>query len=63
MSRTYRNTPDDQYFRRPKTRRERAQNVAVETDERWDYEYPIAKRNRRHRFIPTAYDDLPFADN
>lgn len=63
MSRTYRKTPEDAWFRKPKTVRERRQNSAIETDSRLEYDYPVDKNNRRHRFIPTEYDDLPFASN
>jgi hypothetical protein len=63
MSRTYRKTPEDAWFRKPKTARERRQNNAIETDSLVEYDYNITKQNRRHRFIPSEYDDLPFADN
>jgi hypothetical protein len=59
MSKTYRYDPDGFSFRRPKTKRERTQNVAVEADARWEYDYPVDKANRRHRHIPTDYDDIP----
>lgn len=61
MSRTYRNNPEYSYFRRPKTRRERSQNLAIEADTKVEPEYPISKENRRHRFIPTDYDDLNYS--
>jgi hypothetical protein len=58
MSKTYRYDPDGYNFRRPKTKRDRTQNVAIEADTRWEYDYPVTKTNRRHRHIPTDYDDL-----
>lgn len=63
MSRTFRNTPDDALFRRPKTVREKRQNAAIEADVNVEYEYQIAKDNRRHRHIPSDWDDLPLANN
>lgn len=59
MSKTYRYNPDDYHFRKPKTKRERTQNEAVETDFSLEYDYSISKQNRRNRFIPTDWDDLP----
>lgn len=58
MSRTYRNSPEDAWLRKPKTKRERTQNVALETDQGIEFDHPVAKQNRRHRFIPTDWDDL-----
>lgn len=63
MSKTYRNTPEDAWFRKPRTKKERTQNEGLVADEQWEYEYPVSKRNRRNRFIPTDWDDLHFADN
>lgn len=59
MSRTRRNIPHKRWFRRPRTTNEIKQNKQLEVDIRID-EFPcnIDKRNRIHRFIPTAYDDL-----
>jgi hypothetical protein len=62
MSRTYKTTPDYSYFRRPRTKREKTQNESLETDFRLERDLPVAKRNRRHRFIPDAWDDLPFSE-
>lgn len=61
MSRTFRNNPDDdRWFRRPKTRRERALNAQLEAEERAE-DYHVAKGNRRHRWIPDEYSDLPIS--
>lgn len=59
MARTYRNTPEYSYFRRPKTTQERTKNAALKTDQWLEDEYPVTKANRRNRFIPTAWDDIP----
>jgi hypothetical protein len=61
MSRTYRNTPEDTWFRKPKTKRERTQNAGLEIDQNVEFEYSIAKQNRRHRYIPSDWDDLPIS--
>lgn len=58
MARTYRNNPDDQWLRRPKTKREITQLKGLEVDEYTEYDEPVGKRNRRHRHIPDSYDDL-----
>jgi hypothetical protein len=63
MSRTYKSTPDYSYFRRPRTKRERTENEALETDLRFDGDLTVAKRNRRNRFIPHSWDDIPFSDH
>lgn len=61
MSRTYRNNPEDKYYRTPKTKQEKTQNVGLETDEHYEHDYHVAKQNRRHRFIPSAWDDIPIS--
>lgn len=63
MSKTFRNTPDDAIFRKPKTVRERRQNAGLDADVGLEYDYRISKDNRRHRHIPSDWDDLPLADH
>ena len=53
MSRTYRNQPLRSQFRNPKTLNELKQ-VRVSNDY-LDTEYTVATR---HRYIPTAWDDI-----
>jgi hypothetical protein len=58
MARTYRNSPEYSFFRRPKTSQERSKNAALKKDQQLEDEYYVTKANRRNRFIPTAWDDL-----
>ena len=53
MSRTYRKQPVHDQFRHPKTLNELKQ-VRVSNDY-LDTQYPVSTR---HRYIPTAYDDI-----
>jgi hypothetical protein len=62
MSRTFRQNPTNHYFRHPKTKKEITENAGLEVDEYCEGEYRISKRNRRHRFIPDAYDDLSYSE-
>ena len=51
MSRTYRKQPLRNQFRHPKTLNELRQV----SDDYNDTQYPVSTR---HRYIPTAYDDI-----
>ena len=51
MSRTYRKQPLRNQFRQPKTLNELRQV----SDDYNDTQYPVSTR---HRYIPTAYDDI-----
>ena len=53
MSRTYRKLPLRNQFRHPRTTNERKQ-VLVSNDY-YDSEYTVSTR---HRYIPTAWDDI-----
>lgn len=62
MSRTYRrNQQDYDQHRRPRTRSERRQNLAIAADQQWEYDQPIEPANRRNRFISSDYDNLQFS--
>lgn len=64
MSRTHRNFPNSRrMYRKPKTTNEIKQNAQLEADIKVDdgISVNISKHNRRHRFIPTAWDDIPFS--
>ena len=59
MSRTYRNNPEDRWYRRPRTQNERQANAFLEAEERYGDDLPlqVSKANRRNRWIPSAWDD------
>jgi hypothetical protein len=58
MSHTFRNVPENRYFRRMRTHNEIAQNVQLLTDiHTEDIPYFVSKLNRIHRYIPDSWDD------
>lgn len=64
MANTFRNSihQKNRYYRRPKTFNEIRQLHALETDIQMnEFEYPISKRNRMHRHIPDAWEDIPIS--
>lgn len=64
MSRTHRIHPDWKMFRRPRTFNLVQQNQALLSDVRnEEFDYPISKMNRVHRFIPDAWDDIRISSN
>jgi hypothetical protein len=59
MSRTYRNSNHNHYYRHPKTTNEIRQNTALLSDlKSGDFDYDISGLNRLHRYIPNAWDDI-----
>ena len=61
MSRTYRkNPPNNCLYRNPKTKNEISQIDAIMNDPDLK-DYKLAKVNRMHRHIPTAWDDIVVA--
>lgn len=62
MARSYRNTPEDHFYRRIKTNSEIKQNRQLFADLRADdIPYSISGVNRMRRYIPDSWDDLPIS--
>jgi hypothetical protein len=57
MARTYRNRPENKFYRHPRTRNEIRQIDAIMNDPELK-EYNLAKPNRLNRYIPDVYDDI-----
>jgi len=63
MSRTFRSLPKPKaYYRKPQTASTIRQNEGLLHDIRvGDIELPISGVNRMRRYIPTAWDDIPYS--